>query len=73
MPKVASAAVRSKAAVLVLFTCCLLLLPLFMEVLCWALLLCAELCVLLNFAIIPLGMRADERDGCFAFIALLPS
>ena len=66
----ASAVVRSKAVVLLLFMCCVLLLPWFVEVLCWTLVFCAELCVLLSFAIIPLGMVAGERAGCFAFIVL---
>ena len=66
----ASAAVHSKAAV-ILFICCFSLLsPLFVQVLCWALIFCAELGVLLSFAIIPLGMIAGERAGCFAFIVL---
>ena len=52
-----SAAVRSKAVVLLLFIPCLLFLPLFVGFCVGSLFSCSVLCVLSSFAITQLGKR----------------
>ena len=60
-----SAAVRSKAVVLLLFIHCLLLLPLFVGFCVGSLFFCAVLCVLSSFCHHPAG---EERAGCFTVV-----
>ena len=62
-PTVAQAAVRSKAVVLLLLTCCLMLLPLWDSVI--------VICFVVRFFMSLFD--GEERAGCFALFVFLAS
>ena len=67
----ASAAVRSKAEVLLVLLYCFMYMPLFVGVLCWSLLWYTSLCVLSSFAIILTKKRELVALLLLSFVCLV--